>query len=159
MNHVPSPLDRYAPKPPPLPLPEHPVIDEVMAGRRFVTYPYVVSLLVMSFNRNMGGVRVVSRDQWPMLPLFSATFITTFFGWWGFPWGIIWSPLSLFHLWRGGRDSTLDVLASAVGHADARRVLAVAPKPKPPACIWLVRLLILMPVLLFGSLVSAVMNA
>jgi hypothetical protein len=54
MNHVPSPLDRYASKTPFLPLLEHPLVDEVMAGKRFVTYPFVVLLLVMSFNRNMG---------------------------------------------------------------------------------------------------------
>lgn len=159
MSHTPSPLDRYAPKPPPLPLPEHPVVDEVMAGRRFVTYPFVVSLLVLSFNRNMGGVRLVGRDQWPMVPLFGATLVTILFGWWGFPWGIIWSPISLFHLWRGGRDSTLDVLGNVVGYPDARRVLDAAPKSKPPAGIWMVRLLILMPILLFVSLVSAIVNS
>jgi len=159
MNHVPSPLDRYAPKPPPLPLPEHPVVDQVMAGNRFVTYPFVISILILSFNRNMGGVRLVGRDQWPMVPLFGATLVTMLFGWWGFPWGMIWSPVSLFHLWRGGRDSTLDVLGGVIGYADARRVLATAPKPKLPASIWLVRLFILMSILFFGTLVFAIVNS
>ena len=159
MSQVLSPLDRYAPKPPPLPLPSHPMVEEVMSGCRFVTHPYVVSLLIISLNRTLGGIQVIGRGPWPLGNLFGATLISLIFGWWGFPWGILWTPIALYHLWRGGRDCTEAFLIEAVGHADARRVLAAAPKPKAPPAIWIVRLLILVPVLAFGFLFTAIASA
>jgi len=159
MNSIPSPLDRYAPKPPPLPLPEHPLVAEVMAGRRFVTYPFVISLLLISLKRNMGGMRVVATSQWPVAPIFWAAILTVLFGWWGFPWGLLWSPLALFYLWIGGRDSTKEILTAEIGSADAQRVLRAAPKVRPPASIWFVRALILLPIVLFCSLVYSIITA
>jgi hypothetical protein len=159
MKNIQSPLDRYAPKPPPLPLPGHPLVTEVMAGRRFVTYPFVVSLLLISFKRNMGGMRVVENGQWPIAPVFGASLVTILFGWWGFPWGIVWSPLALYYLWMGGRDSTKEILAAEIGAAEAMRVLKTAPKVRPPSSIWLVRALILIPVVLFCSLVYSIATA
>lgn len=151
-----SPLDRYLPPTVDGPDAGHPVVKAVMAGKRYVVYPYVASLLILTFRRSMGSVRLVETGSWPMGPLFGAATITTLFGWWGFPWGIIWSPLALFNLWRGGSDATKDILAEAVGFPEAKRILSIAPKPKPPLTIWLVRLLILVPVLFFGSIFYAI---
>lgn len=155
----PSPLDRYAPKPPPLPVPDHPLVTEVMQGKRYVTYPFVFSILILSFQRSVGGVRVVETGKWPVGPLFGAAVVTILFGWWGFPWGLLWTPLALFHLWNGGRDSTRDILSKAIGVPEARRVLSLAPKARPPAAIWFVRSLILFPVLLIGSLFISIITS
>ena len=154
-QHV-SPLDRYLPRTVDIPESEHPVVKAVMAGKRYVIYPYVASLLVLTFRRNMGSVRLVETGNWPMGPLFGAATITTFFGWWGFPWGIIWSPLALFNLWCGGRDATKEILTDVVGGPEAKRILSIAPKPSPPLSIWLTRLLILVPVSLVGSVFFAI---
>lgn len=159
MNRTLSPLDRYAPQPPPLPLPDTPLVHDVLAGTRFVTYPFVVSILILSFNRNMGGVHAVASGRWPTSPMLGATIVSTLFGWWGFPWGIVWTPISLFHLWNGGRDATKDLLAAEIGVIEARRVLKASAKPKPPASIWLVRALILFPLALFLLLVSAIVSS
>lgn len=139
-----------------MPLPDHPMVADVMQGSRYVIYPFVVSILVLSFRRNFGGVRVVRTGSWPIVPLFGAALTTIALGWWGFPWGLIWSPIALFQLWNGGRDFTKDILSNEIGMPEAQRVLAMAPKPKPPASIWLVRLMILVPVFLFGSLVLGI---
>lgn len=151
-----SPLDRYLPPELPEATSSHPVVLSVMAGQRYVIYPYVASALIMTFRRSMGSVRVVETGQWPMGPLFGATAITTLFGWWGFPWGLVWSPAALFNLWRGGRDATKEILADVVGAPEAKRILAVAPKPKLPATIWLARAVILVPILLVGSIAYSV---
>jgi hypothetical protein len=157
-KHI-SPLDRYTP--PQLPAEDagagdHPIIREVMAGKRYVTYPYVVSILVMSFRRTMGGVRVVETGAWPVGPLFGAALVSGFFGWWGFPWGLVWTPLILHNLWRGGRDATREILTNIVGAPEAKRILKIAPKPKPPGAIWLVRLFLLIPLALVALLVFAI---
>lgn len=154
-QHV-SPLDRYAPAPPPLPVPDHPVVAAVMSGKRYVVFPYVFSMLVMTFRRNLGAPRLVGAGDWPVGPLFGAAVITLLTGWWGFPWGVIWTPLALVSIWRGGRDFTNEVLIDVVGAPEAKRILKLAPKAKPPAAIWLVRLLILVPVLIVVPIFLAV---
>jgi hypothetical protein len=132
------------------------VVKAVMAGKRYVIYPYVVSILVMTFRRNIGSVRVVETGDWPMAPLFGATLVTTLFGWWGIPWGFIWSPLVLFNLWRGGRDATRQILADVVGDPEAKRILSIAPRPKRPLSLWLARLVILVPLLFFCLILFAI---
>ena len=154
-----SPLDRYLPPDPDGPESGHPVVKAVMAGKRYVIYPYVASLLILTFRRSIGSVRVVETGNWPMGPLFGAATITTLFGWWGFPWGIIWSPVALYNHWRGGHDATKDILSDVVGATEAKRILAIAPRPSPPLTIWLVRLLILGPIILFGSILHAIITS
>ena len=145
--------------PTPPPQGNHPIVEAVMAGHRYITVPYVFSVVVMSFRRSMGGVHTVKTGDWPISPLIGASCITLFLGWWGIPWGFIWSWLTLVYLWRGGRDATKEILTGIVGPQEAKRILAVAPKPKPPAGIWLVRAMVLVPVILFGFVVVGIMLA
>jgi hypothetical protein len=56
--------------------------------------------------------------------------------------------ICLFYLWRGGKDVTRAVLAASLGEAEAKRILSIAPKPKLPASIWVVRLIIVVPMIL-----------
>jgi hypothetical protein len=159
---LPPQVDPYAPPR------ENPVVvdqtpgeleERVMRGYRFMTIPYVVSVMILSFRRSMGGVHEVNTGEWPMGQVIGATFITCLFGWWGIPFGILWTILSLFYLWRGGRDCTREILTQALGAQEAKRILAAAPRPKPPASIWLVRLVILIPVGLFVALVVSIINS
>ena len=128
--------------------------EMVMNGRRLVIYPYVFSIVVMTLRRNMAGVHVVETGKWPMGQLMGASLITSLFGWWGLPFGIIWSFINLFHLWNGGRDLTKSVLTEALGKQEAKRILAIAPKPKPPGLIWVVRFIILIPLLAILSFMT-----
>ncbi len=137
----------------------HPVVAEVLAGKRYVTYPYVVSMLVLTFRRSLGDARLVATGRWPMGPLFAATILTMTFGWWGFPGGLVKTPLALLDLWKGGHDCTREMLSVIAGAPDAKCILSISPQPKTPTTIWLVRSVILMPLLglglwLFGAIFS-----
>ena len=135
------------------------VVDQVMDGTRFVTIPYVFSIVILSFQRSMGGVHVVRTGEWPGGKMIQATFITCLFGWWGFPFGILFSILSCFHLFFGGRDVTREILERAVSKEEARKILRAAKKPKLPASIWVVRAIILAPLLLLGSVILIGLSA
>ncbi len=124
----------------------HSLEELVMAGYRFVTLPYVFSVLVLSIRKNMGNVYLVKIGDWPMRELFRAACVSALFGWWGFPFGFAYTILSLWHLWHGGRDMTWRVLEQSQGRKEAKRIMAAAPKVKLPATIWWVRLVILIPV-------------
>ena len=98
--------------------------EELQKGARFVIYQYAVSVVVMSFRRpsNIYFIRSGQRSLTPGLG-FSA--VSLLFGWWGSPWGPIYTFQSLWNNFKGGRDVTREVLASSASAQpipEARRV-------------------------------------
>ena len=83
--------------------------QEVERGGKFVIYQYCFSVVVMTFRRNTdiyfirpGENAVAKGMQWTLISLVA--------GWWGFPWGLIYTPMALFQNLKGGKDVTLQVL-------------------------------------------------
>ena len=73
---------------------------------RYVTYPFVFSFVVLTFQRAYTGCwcRTHRIQRW-----LAASFITSIFGWLGIPFGIILSPVRLLELARGGlQDNALN---------------------------------------------------
>lgn len=66
---------------------------------RFVSYPYVFSLLVVTFRRAFAGMWC---KRHRLLRGSLACFITSVFGWFGIPWGFLFTPAALYQLARGG---------------------------------------------------------
>ena len=135
------------------------LLSAIQKGERVISIPFVVSILIMTFQRSLGGLCAVGPGKWPMGKVITATLITSIFGWWGIPFGPIFSIVSLYHLWFGGRNQTFAVLKSAVGPIEAKRILASVPKPKPTPGIWIVRAIILFQISLVVSFVVAVFRA
>lgn len=66
---------------------------------RAVSYPYVVSILVMTFQRAFTGIYCKKHQRrYHIL----ASLITSMAGWLGIPYGFIMTPITLFKLARGG---------------------------------------------------------
>jgi len=84
---------------------------EVNSGARFVVFPYCISLLLITFKRGSDIYFIRSGDSAisKALPYIGFTLLM---GWWGIPWGPIYSIQSLYHNFRGGKDITYDVLLS-----------------------------------------------
>ena len=81
---------------------------ELQRGAKFVFYYYCISLLVITFRRpssiyflRAGESAVVKSLPW--------TLLTVVAGWWGIPWGPIYSIQSLFINFKGGKDVTAEV--------------------------------------------------
>lgn len=77
---------------------------------RLVSYPYVISVIVMTFRRNFAGLWCWRHR---MLFLGLASLITAALGWIGIPFGFIYTPVALYTLSRGGdmpRDANVDLL-------------------------------------------------
>ena len=66
---------------------------------RYVSYPFVLSFVVLTFQRAFTGCwcRFHRIQRW-----FAAGFITSVFGWLGIPFGIVLTPARLLQLARGG---------------------------------------------------------
>ena len=72
---------------------------------RLVRYEYCISLLAMTVRRESAPIPLpaVSRGFWRGLPY---NLLTVTLGWWGAPWGLLLTPLVLWHNFQGGRDVT-----------------------------------------------------
>lgn len=84
--------------------------QEVERGGRFVYFPFTVSIVVMTFKR---GSSIV------FIPAGEGTFrhragysaINLVMGWWGLPWGPIYTLGSMFTNMGGGKDVTAEVVS------------------------------------------------
>lgn len=85
---------------------------ELAHGAKFVVYEYAISIIVMTFRRSSDIYFIKAADKGIVKGL-PYTFISLFFGWWGIPWGPIYTVGSLYHNLRGGKNITQEVLNSA----------------------------------------------
>lgn len=85
------------------------ILDEVRKGGRFVIYLYAFSIIVMTFKRS-SDVRFVKAGESAVLPGLPWTLLTFVVGWWGIPWGPIYTVQSLYTNLTGGQDVTEHVV-------------------------------------------------
>ena len=83
---------------------------EIGRGGKFVYFPYVISIVVLTFRRS-SDIYFVRAGENAVAKGLSYTLITLFLGWWGFPWGLIRTPMALYTNLTGGKDVTREVLA------------------------------------------------
>jgi hypothetical protein len=85
--------------------------SELQRGGRFVIYQYCISILVMTFKRP-SGVYFIRGGQSGFNRGLGFSAISLFCGWWGIPWGPIWTVTTLVNNLGGGKDVTPNVLAA-----------------------------------------------
>jgi hypothetical protein len=82
---------------------------ELINGGKCVVYEYCISAIFVTFKRTSpvffirSGESAVSRG----VPY---TLISFFLGWWGFPFGFIYTPAAIFNNTKGGTDVTREVM-------------------------------------------------
>ncbi|MDQ3037926.1 MAG: hypothetical protein M3Y87_36360 [Myxococcota bacterium] len=67
----------------------------------WVTYSYCVSLLVVSWRLRSSPVFVPDGTS-RITPGLPYTLISVVFGWWGFPWGLLYTPMAVVENLSGG---------------------------------------------------------
>jgi len=84
---------------------------EVQHGGRFVIFEYCISVLVMTFKRP-SDIYFVRQGESAFGRGIGFSLLSLVLGWWGIPWGPIWTVGALISNSRGGRDVTQEVLQS-----------------------------------------------
>jgi len=84
---------------------------ELQKGGKFIVYNYVISVLIMTFKRN-SDIYFVKADENAVIKGLPFTLLSVLFGWWGIPWGIIYTFQAIFVNLGGGKDVTNEVLAA-----------------------------------------------
>jgi hypothetical protein len=103
---------------------------EVLAGGRIVLFQYCISILIMTFKRSSDLVFIKSDDD-GFSPAFSNSIISLFAGWWGIPWGPIYTISTVAKNASGGTDVTREFLADRFGLPRANAIMAQRQLPAP----------------------------
>lgn len=85
--------------------------QEIQQGGKFVVYQYCISVLVITFKRS-SNIYFISHEQNSIVNGLPFTLLSLILGWWGIPWGPIYTIGSVYTNLTGGKDVTAEVMAS-----------------------------------------------
>jgi hypothetical protein len=86
------------------------VQDEVRRGAKFVVFGYAMSFLVITLKRS-SDVHFIRAGEGTFGASLPYTLLSLILGWWGFPWGFIYTPMAVIQNLGGGTDVTAEVMA------------------------------------------------
>jgi hypothetical protein len=89
------------------------VRDLVQQGGKFVVFPYTVSFILMTLKRS-SAIYFIRPDENTFKYSYGYVILNFFVGWWGFPWGPIYTIGSMYHHIVGGKDFTEVVMSQLV---------------------------------------------
>jgi hypothetical protein len=90
------------------------VQDEVRQGAKFVVFSYAMSFLVITLKRS-SDITFIRAGQSAFGAGLPYTLLSFFLGWWGFPWGLIYTPMAIIENLSGGKDVTREVMTAFGG--------------------------------------------
>jgi hypothetical protein len=99
---------------------------EIQRGAKLVRYQYCVSLLVITFRRS-SEVHFIPAGESAVGKGLPWTLLTLVAGWWGIPWGPIFSIQALITNFKGGKDLTAEIGAAMNRPAPAPAIAGVKP--------------------------------
>jgi hypothetical protein len=85
--------------------------QEIQQGGKFVMYQYCISLLIITFKRPT-NVYFIRQEESAVVKGLPFTLLSFLLGWWGIPWGPIYTIQSIWVNFKGGKDVTNEVIAS-----------------------------------------------
>ena len=85
--------------------------NELSNGAKFVVFQYCFSIIIMTFKRS-SDVYFIKAGESTASHSIGFTLLTFILGWWGIPWGPIYSIGALYTNFTGGKNVTQEVLHS-----------------------------------------------
>jgi len=83
--------------------------DALSKGGKFVVFKYCISIIIMTFNRQ-SDVHFIKPGESTLSKSIGYTLLTLVVGWWGIPWGPIYTIGALYSNITGGKDVTQEIL-------------------------------------------------
>lgn len=102
---------------------------ELQRGGKFVYFRYTISVVILTFRRN-SAIHFIKAGENTTGRSIGYTLLTLVAGWWGIPWGPIYTIQSVTTNLQGGKDVTKEVIAAL--NTPAQPAAPAAPaKPSP----------------------------
>ena len=92
----------------------HDLQRQVDNGAQFIYFAYTISLIVVTFKRT-SGVYLMQQEDNRLMRGIPFTIISLLFGWWGIPYGPLYTIESIRTNMRG-KDVTDEVMATVAGY-------------------------------------------
>jgi hypothetical protein len=89
---------------------------ELQRGAKFVLFQYCISVVILTFRRP-SDIYFLRAGENPVVKGLPFTLVSLLAGWWGIPWGPIYTVQSIYNNLRGGKDVTQAVVNSLRGQA------------------------------------------
>jgi hypothetical protein len=113
-------------------LPPQQILDEIDRGARIVVFQYVISVVILTFRRN-APLQYIGPGESAAVKSLPWTVLSFFLGWWGIPFGFIYTPMVLYRNLHGGTDVTPKLLAqlrpAPVANLQFDKAVATTPEP------------------------------
>jgi len=92
-------------------------VSEIQAmvnnGGKFVIFPYTVSIVIMTFKRS-SSIYFIRPDESSFKHSYKHIALNGVMGWWGIPWGPIYTIQSIYQQLSGGKDVTAAIMAHLI---------------------------------------------
>jgi hypothetical protein len=82
-------------------------------GGRFVFFPYTISIVLMTFKK-ASSIYLLRRGENSIKYSYPHVLTNAVVGWWGIPWGPIYTIGSMYQHLKGGRDVTEAVMSELI---------------------------------------------
>lgn len=100
---------------------------ELQRGSKFVLFQYCISVIVLTFRRP-SDIYFLRAGENPLVKGLPFTLLSLVAGWWGIPWGPIYTIQSVYNNSRGGKDVTQAVVNSMRAQAAPPVASSIPPK-------------------------------
>jgi hypothetical protein len=84
---------------------------ELQNGAKFVIFQYCISIIILTFKRP-SDIYFIRANESVIKHSIGFTILSLLLGWWGIPWGPVYTIGSLHTNLTGGKDVTAEVLRS-----------------------------------------------
>ena len=88
--------------------------DEIAQGGRLVSFEYCISFLIFTL-RHSSPIFFIRPGQWAWARGLPFSLVSLVLGWWGVPWGVVYTPLTILANSLGGRDITAEIRSQFLG--------------------------------------------
>ncbi|MDR0923940.1 MAG: hypothetical protein LBN31_06270 [Hungatella sp.] len=92
-------------------LSEYEINNELRNGGKLVIYQFCISILVMTFKRG-SDIYLIRAGESAFVKGLGYTLLSLILGWWGLPWGPIYTIGSIITNCKGGKDVTQEIISS-----------------------------------------------
>lgn len=129
--------------------------QDILKGGRFVIHHYCISIAIMTFTRS-SDIHYLRSSESGVGRAAGYSILSLFFGWWGIPFGFIFTPYVLWKNGRGGTDVTPEVMAQIVGPTRTQSIMSQASPRRISGLHWaLFSACLGLPALLIYSVISS----
>lgn len=91
------------------------ILSAIDDGAKFVVFQYCISLIIVTFKRG-GDTHFIQPGDSTWQDALAPSLVSLLLGWWGIPWGPVYTVQTVYKNMTGGKDITFEVLEAGISN-------------------------------------------